>query len=318
MISKMTHAKTLTINEPSIELSRKNCLGIFINAEITVENGSSTSTTVKIEDILNKIRFDVRKNNKTALVEMNAFNLALLNLFDANGYLKIDGTISIQGDSTAKVVAPLYVDGPFRGAEYSSFDISMSVNQSIGDNLTIKSINAEVTGVYTDMDFGDTIIERTKNWFKTSFNAGSYREVLQINSINAIQQAIIIIRDKNGTRSDNIVEKIGLRNIGTEKTDIMELGYNSAIMVNKMIFTPKTRPVGVIYMDFTKELTLDEYGIKAWRLGNDKLYLALESSDEGTVEVITKELIVNSELIDNPNPNTDKAEIYDDIRGQYM
>jgi hypothetical protein len=38
--------------------------------------------------------FCVRKNNKTALVEMDAFKIALLNVFDANGYFNVDGTIS--------------------------------------------------------------------------------------------------------------------------------------------------------------------------------------------------------------------------------
>jgi len=309
MINKMTHAKSLTLNDRTIELAKKNCLGIFLNVNVEIANGGSSDTKIPVEKVLEKIRFNVKKNNKTALVEMDAFKIALLNVFDANGYFNIDGTISIPKENTTQLNVPLYIDGPFRAEDYTSFDISMDVNQSINDNVTINSVTAEVTAVYTDEKLDDAVIERTKNIFKTSFQAGSYQEAVHLNTLNSIQQAIVIIRDKTGKRSDKIVKKIGIRSIGTEKTDIMELGYKSALMINKMQFSPKTQPTGVIFIDFRTELTGDNWGIKAWRLGQDKLYLALEAEQEGTIEVLTKELIVNTSLIDKADEQPE-AEFY--------
>ena len=76
--------------------------------------------------------------------------------------------------------------------------------------------------------------------------------------------------------------------------------YLSAKMINKMNCSNKFQPKGALYINFCDEITQDMLGIKGWRLLNEKLYFALESSSEGSIEVLSKELVVNTELVDNP------------------
>ncbi|XRO77888.1 hypothetical protein ACO3VM_09425 (plasmid) [Methanocaldococcus sp. 10A] len=304
MITKITHAHELTLDNKTTELSTYNCLGIFLNARITVSNSDAKDATVKVEDILNKIKFNVRKNNTTSLIEIDAFTLALFNIFDANSYFNVDANVKIPKEAQQDIIVPLYVDGPFRAEDYNDFDISMTVNQKVNDVVSISDIAVEVTGVYTDEKIDDSIIERTKKVFKKEFASGSYQEVVRINTTNAVQQGIIIFRDKNGVRTDNI-KKIGLRVIEKTSTDILMESYASAKMIGKLQHNPKIMPKGVLFIDFRNEVTSDYYGIKMWRLNKDeKLFFAVESDIEGTIEVVTKELVVRPELIDKTKEET--------------
>ena len=49
MINKMTHAKSLTLNDRTIELAKKNCLGIFLNVNVEIANGGSSDTKIPVE-----------------------------------------------------------------------------------------------------------------------------------------------------------------------------------------------------------------------------------------------------------------------------
>ncbi len=301
MITKITHAHELTLDNKTTELSTHNCLGIFLNARISVSNSDAKDATVNIEDVLNKIKFNVRKNNTTSLIEIDAFTLALFNIFDANSYFNVDANVKIPKESQQNIIVPLYVDGPFRAEDYYDFDISMTVNQKVSDVVSISDIAVEVTGVYTDEKINDPIVERTKKVFKKGFVSGSYQEVVRLNTTNAVQQGIIIFRDKNGVRTDNI-KKIGLRVVENTSTDILMESYASAKMICKLQYNPKIMPRGVLFLDFRHEVTGDYYGIKMWRLNKDeKLFFAVESDIEGTIEVATKELVVTPELLDKSN-----------------
>jgi hypothetical protein len=299
MLTKNSYANHISLNNPILELSTKNTMEIYTRLLVEVENGEDKDANVPVEEILNKIKLNLRKNNKTALVEVDAFKLCLLNQFDSGSYFNADGTVKVPKGGVAQIEVPLCIEGPFSASQYDDFDISLNVNQTVGTNLSIKSVDGVITTVNTDTDFSDEIIERTANVFKKSFDAISYQEVLKIQSTNAMQEAIVIIRGKNGKRTDDIIKNIGLRGIGNTKIDLYMVDYLSAKMMNRMNCNNKFQPKGALYINFCDEITQDVWGIKGWRLLNEKLYFALESLGEGSIEVLTKELVVNSELIDN-------------------
>ena len=69
MLTKNSYANTLSLNNPTLELSTKNTTEIYTRLLVEVENGGDKDVNVPVEDILNKIKLNLRKNNKTALVE---------------------------------------------------------------------------------------------------------------------------------------------------------------------------------------------------------------------------------------------------------
>ena len=298
MLTKNSYANTLSLNNPILELSTKNTTEIYTRLLVEVENGGDKDSNVPVENILNKIKLNLRKNNKTALVEVDAFKLCVLNQFSGS-YFNADGTVNVPKNGIASIEVPLCIEGPFSASQYDDFDISLTVNQSVGTNISIKSVDGIITTVNTDMDFSNKIIERTVNVFKKSFDTISYQEVLRMHSTNAMQEAIVIIRGKNGKRTDDIIKNIGLRGIGNTKIDLYMVDYLSAKMINKMNCNNKFQPKGALYINFCDEITHDMLGIKGWRLLNEKLYFALESLSEGSIEVLSKELVVDSELINN-------------------
>jgi len=294
-----TLKRKIDLTHDSIELPTNALIeNIFLNLNITL--ASTAQETLDMEQILERIRINIKKDSDIILSSLTAFNHVVENYLCENGTINPDTKVKTVKDDNKIINIPLVISGGYSGFQafrYDSLALDIDVKETISENTEISNIDVATSIVGTHPQDRGAFLDWTVKSQKAEFNIQDYDELLKLPKGNAIQKGFLIFRDSKGVRTDDIIQKIGLASAGMEEIEVINSFDYASYKAMQTMATDRSVK-GVVIYDYGV-ITEDIYGLKSWRLEDkESMKIKAKTKASGTLEYIQFEHIVNTAIID--------------------
>jgi len=307
---KRTLSQKITYANKTIDLPRDAVIdAIHLRCSITLVNGDTTNAfSGTYEDVLKAIK-EVRvvSDGNNVHYALSGLDIAIMNYYDTagKGGVNPDTAISIGAGASVTFEFLLTLDaGDIIAVEKGSLKLTVEFEKNVATNVTLDT-DASFIEITLDEDVyapdeeipiaGEPKVYAIEKDFAT---LNEFNEVLELPVNTLLHRAILVFKNTAGVRSDSVCEKYGIVQTSPERVELYNIGYKTAILLDKQEYNVDTPITGVSILDFGEEVTRDGLGIRAWRLNKGDLQLALRTSANGKVRYISHELVVNEEIID--------------------
>ncbi|MBA2851554.1 hypothetical protein HNP86_001707 [Methanococcus maripaludis] len=290
-----------------VDLPTENILDkIFLMVKCNLTAASAKSVTV--EEIGNIFKsFNVLSNNSTVHYSLGMNDILTMNYLDYKGKVKrIDDTIALT--TTAKEFKALLIldAGDIVSFTKEALDLSVDYNLTAITDVTVSDIDITVTLDENVIEstaeaialYGkglDVIVEPKVSAIETTLSAGTaFDEVQSLPQGNILKRAICIFKDTSNARSNAINELVGIKDT-VYYVEYYKQAFESMQLLDGAEYELENGALtGVVAIDFDKEITNEELGLKEFNYKKDQLQIATQNASNGKLRVIRHEYTLTS------------------------
>ena len=304
---KRTLSQKITNANKTIDLPRDAVIdAIILYCKIILKNAGADAYSGTYEDVLKAIK-EVRvvSDGNNVHYALSGLDIAIMNYYDSagKGAVNPDNAISIDAGASATFEFLLTLDaGDILALMKESLKLTVEFETSIATDVTLDNSEIEVTlddDVYAPDEeipiVGEPKVYAIEKAFAT---LSEFSEVLELPVQTLLKRAILVFKDSGGSRSDSVCTKYGILQTSPERIEMYNIGYKTAVKLDKQEYDVDSTITGVSILDYGEEVTKDGLGLRAWRVNKGDLMLALKTSADGKVRYISHEIVVEPEIID--------------------
>jgi hypothetical protein len=309
---KRTLNTFLSLINKKIDLPRDAVIDkIFVKFDGTVKNvNATTDSALKMGDILNAIT-DMRivSDGNTVHYSVKASDLAILNYYDTEGVtVNPDASFTAtKAASTAFSFVLAFDQGDILAVAKESLELSINIG-TISADCSIDTLNGQITlqeNIYTPSEFSAT--------FGANLEAAAEPKIVALEKPYAVTQelseffelptgtlsrrAFLLSMDTANVRGNANPNKIGIIVTTPDRREIYTVDYATLGQINRRdyLVTPLS---GVSVIDYGKEITNDEYGLRGWKFTKGDYQIATKSDNAGKMRYLSCEYVVNTRTFD--------------------
>jgi hypothetical protein len=290
-----------------LDLPTENILDkIFLKVKCNLKAASAKNVTV--EEIGNIFkRFDVISNNSTVHYSLGMNDILIMNYLDKKGKVKrIDDTIALT-TSDKEFIALLILDaGDIVSFTKEALDLSVDYNLSAITDVTVSDIDITVTldeNVIENTSeaialYGkalDVIVEPKVSAIESVLSAGtSFDEIQPLPQGNIIKRAICVFKDTSNARSNSINGLVGIKDT-VYNVEYYKQEFGTMQLIDGVEYELEDGAlVGVVAIDFDKEITNMKLGLHEFDYKKDQLQISAQNEANGKLRVIRHEYNLTS------------------------
>jgi len=310
---KRTLNNTLTLDQKKIDLPRDAVIDkCFVKFSGNIKNvNATTDSVITLGAIMSKIT-DMRivSDGNTVHYSLKAIDLAILNYYDTQGQSPNPDTAftAVKAASTPYSFLLSFDQGDILAVAKESLELSINVDKQINDDCTIDTLTGLITlqeNIFTNSEFAATfganleaaaepkIVALEKSYAVTS----ELSEFFDLPTGTVSRRAFLISSDAAGVRGNADVKKLGIIVTTPDRREIYTVDYPTLRLINgrDYLLTPIT---GVSLIDYGREITNDEYGLRGWKYTKGDYQIAALSANAGKMRYISCEYVVNTQTFD--------------------
>jgi hypothetical protein len=314
MYSKKRTLNTgLSLINKKIDLPRDAVIDkLFVKFDGTIKNvNASTDSALTLGSILNKIT-DMRivSDGNTVHYSVKALDLAVLNYYDTQGKTVNPDTAftAVKAASTPFSFTLAFDQGDILAVAKESLELSINVDTVVNADCSIDTLTGMITlqeNIFTPSEFSATfganleaaaepkIVALEKPYSVTQ----ELSEFFELPTGTLSRRAFLISTDAAGVRGNADPSKIGIIVTTPDRREIYTVDYKTLREINSRDYLA-TPIAGVSLIDYGKEITNDEYGLRGWKFTKGDYQIATLSANAGKMRYLSCEYVVNTRTFD--------------------
>lgn len=311
---KRTLNVSLSLANKKIDIPRDAVIDkLFVKFDGTVKNvNATTDSALKMGDILTNIT-DMRivSDGNTVHYSVKASDLAILNYYDTEGMtVNPDASFTAaKATSTPFSFLLAFDQGDILAVAKETLELSMNVNQQISTDCTIDTLTGTITlqeNIFTPSEFAATfganleaaaepkIVALEKPYNVTQ----ELSEFFELPTGTLSRRCFLLAMDSSNVRGNANPNKIGIIVTTPDRREIFTVDYATLAQINKRDYLLSTTLAGVTLIDYGKEITNDEYGLRGWKFTKGDYQIAAKSDNAGKMRYLSCEYVVNTATFD--------------------
>lgn len=316
MYSKKRTLNTgLSLLNRKVDLPRDAVIDkIFVKFSGGIKNvNATTDSALTLYDILSRIS-DMRivSDGNTVHYSVKGSDLAILNYYDTQGKTVNPDTAftAVKAATTPYSFTLAFDQGDILAVAKESLELSINVDIQINADCTIDSLTGQITlqeNIFTPAEFAATfgqnleaaaepkIVALEKPYTATS----ELSEFFDLPTGTLSRRAFLISSDGSGVRGNADPTKIGIIVTTPDRREIYTVDYATHKEINKRDYLLSTTIGGVSLIDYGKEITNDEFGLRGWKFTKGDYQIATLSANAGKMRYLSCEYVVNTATFDN-------------------
>ncbi len=258
----------------------------------------------------------VVSNENTVHYSLRGTDLAILNWQDTGGCTEnIDTTnIAIGKGATATFAFTLTMDrGDILALTKQSVDLSFEVDPTLSATLAITALLGTVTieeNIYdSTAEFQAVYGARLEAaaepkiiaMEKTFAAADDLIEVLDLPQGTLSRRATMIFSNAAGVRAGALPAAVGVIHSSPSRRELFKVDFATMQTLNRRTYHLPAAILGVVSIDYGRELTCDEFGIKGWHISKNEYKIGVRAPAPGVIRYISEEYVVNTAAFDASN-----------------
>jgi hypothetical protein len=313
-LKKRTLSNSFSLTNKNIDLPRDAVIDkIFLKCTVKMSNASTTADFNGTNaDFLKKIStIRVFSNGSNVHYSLTGLDLAVVNYMDHEGItINPDGAIKVEKQDDLTVSFVLVLDeGDILACLKDSLTFNVEVNPAVATNVTISEFSGVVTleeNVMTAAEFtaiygaaAENAAEPKVTVIEKGYNvSGELTEFVDLPTGTLLRRSIFINSDANGVKGNADPSKMGIIRSTPDRSEIFTCDVPTLKEINKMDFRVGTGIGGVFVVDYGREITNDEFGLRGWKFVKGDYQVAYKSAAAGKLRMINVEYVINTAQFD--------------------
>lgn len=304
-------SQKLTMGSTTSLLLPRNSIhdAYLLRFAVTVKNGTGSSVTSTIDDVLNaiseiKVVTDATRDHYV----LTGMDAALLT---AKRHKSVNSVLGISSESLASNATKTYSftlvldEGDILAVAHTSVELSLYVKDTTGLGLTVQAAECTVTVKETicstaelEARFGaelsGAVEPKVCGYTISAPSCSEFVGVFDLPTSTLLKGAVI----KFTPSSSTYPSQIGLIRNTPDRVELGKEDWGTRRDLDEMIYDT-TFPAGVIIYDFGTQWQANGIGKDGWNLAKHDVELAMKASESQTIRYISCESLVNTTLWNN-------------------
>ena len=315
MYSKKRTLNTgLSLINRKIDLPRDAVIDkLFVKFDGMIKNvNATTASAITLGAIMQKIT-DMRivSDGNTVHYSVKAIDLAILNYYDTQGKTANPDTAftATAAASTPFSFVLVFDQGDILAVAKESLELSINVDTVVNADCSIDVLTGLITlqeNIFTPAEFAATfganleaaaepkIVALEKPYVATT----ELSEFFDLPTGTLSRRAFLISMDGSGVRGNADPGKLGIIVTTPDRREIYTVDYATLREINARDYL-LTPIAGVSLIDYGREITNDEFGLRGWKFTKGDYQIASLSSNAGKMRYLSCEYVVNTRTFDS-------------------
>lgn len=311
--------QTLSLVNTRIDLPRDAVIDqIVLKLNVTVSNSSAdvdyTGTNEAVLKTIEEIR--VVSDGSTVHYALSGVDAVLLNRFNSKIGLSVNlgDAVSVTKSESSTFTYYIRLDeGDILAAAKDSLEMKIVVSPAISATVAVSALTGTVTlveNVLTPEEFVATYgpnLEYAAEPKVYALNvpvtsSTELSNVLDLPTGSLLRAGVLeFVNSSTGIIGGVDPSAIGLINTSPDRREVLHVDFPTLRMINASEYefgTGAAAPVGVVMLNYGKDLTNDGFGLRGWRFTKGDWQIAVKSAAAATLRYISLEHVVTPAVFD--------------------